>query len=60
MPTRVTVLYNLPTLPAGHHDAESEHEVVYTVRKIAAILRKAGYEVTRLLPTSTRGGSWPG
>jgi D-alanine-D-alanine ligase len=48
MPTRVTVLYNLPTLPAGHRDAESEHEVVYTVRKIAAILRKAGYEVTRL------------
>jgi D-alanine-D-alanine ligase len=48
MPTRVVILYNKPTLPPDHRDAESEHEVVYTVKQFRKILTKAGYEVRKL------------
>lgn len=46
--TRVLILYNAPTLSADHRDADSEHEILYTVEKVAAVLRKAGYAVSEL------------
>jgi D-alanine-D-alanine ligase len=45
---RVLILYNEPVLPPDHHDAESEHEVLYTTDEVARELLEAGYEVTRL------------
>src|SRR5438105_5019218 len=47
-PTRVLVLYNEPVLPANHPDAESEHEILYTVEVVAKTLLQAGFEVSRL------------
>jgi D-alanine-D-alanine ligase len=47
-PTRVLVLYNEPVLPAHHPDAESEHEILYTVEVVAKTLLQAGFEVSRL------------
>ncbi len=46
--TRVVILYNEPTLPATHPDADSEHEIVYTVNETDKVLAAAGFEVERL------------
>lgn len=45
---RVTLLYNEPTLPADHPDADSEHDVLETVDVIAKHLQAAGLQVSRL------------
>ncbi|HKI36806.1 MAG TPA: hypothetical protein VKA46_33450, partial [Gemmataceae bacterium] len=45
---QVLVLYNEPVLPADHSDAESEHEVLFTVDTVAGHLSDAGFEVSRL------------
>jgi D-alanine-D-alanine ligase len=45
---RVLVLYNEPVLPADHIDAESEHEILYTVETVAGHLTRAGFAVSRL------------
>ncbi len=45
---RVLVLYNEPVLPADHPDADSEHEVLFTVDVVAGHLGDAGFEVSRL------------
>jgi D-alanine-D-alanine ligase len=45
---RVLVLYNEPVLPADHPDAESEHEILYTVDVVSKTLIQAGFEVVRL------------
>jgi D-alanine-D-alanine ligase len=45
---RVLVLYNEPVLPADHPDADSEHEILYTVDIVTKTLIQAGFEVTRL------------
>lgn len=45
---RVLVLYNEPTLPADHPDADSEHDVLYTADTVARILQQAGLQVSRL------------
>ncbi len=47
-PLRVTILYNQPVLPADHADAESEYEILATVRIIGQTLAEAGYGVTPL------------
>ncbi len=47
-PTRVLILYNEPILPLDHPDAESEHEILYTVDEVEKPLRAAGFDVTRL------------
>lgn len=47
-PPRVLVLYNEPTLPADHPDAESEHDILYTADTIGRILQQAGLPVARL------------
>jgi D-alanine-D-alanine ligase len=44
-PTRVLVLYNEPTLPAHHPDAESEHEILQTVDFVRQELLEADFEV---------------
>ena len=46
--TRVVILYNEPTLPLGHPDADSEHEIVYTVDETEKVLLASGFEVERL------------
>ncbi len=46
--SRVLVLYNEPTLPPDHPDADSEHDILYTSDVISKILIEAGYPVTRL------------
>src|SRR5437660_922274 len=46
--TRVLILFNEPVLPPGHPDAESEHEILYTVDAVHETLTGAGYEVHRL------------
>ena len=46
--TRVLILYNEPVLPMSHPDAESEHEIFYTVDEVAKTLIAAGFGVTRL------------
>ena len=46
--TRVVILYNEPTLPASHPDADSEHEIVYTVNETDKVLTASGFEVERL------------
>src|SRR4051812_5687831 len=46
--TRVVILYNEPTLPASHPDADSEHEIVYTVNETEKMLATAGFDVERL------------
>jgi D-alanine-D-alanine ligase len=45
---RVLVLYNEPVLPADHPDADSEHEILFTVDAVAGPLADAGFEVSRL------------
>jgi len=45
---QVLVLYNQPVLPADHGDADSEHEIVYTVEMVAGYLAEAGFDVSRL------------
>lgn len=45
---RVLILYNEPTLPPGHPDAESEHEVLYSVGVVADSLQREGIPVARL------------
>jgi D-alanine-D-alanine ligase len=45
---RVLILYNEPVLSPNHPDAESEHEVLYTVEAVSATLAKAGFRVSRL------------
>src|SRR5438105_2846789 len=45
---QVLVLYNEPVLPADHIDAESEHEILYTVDAVAGFLTESGFEVSRL------------
>lgn len=47
-PPRVLVLYNEPTLPADHPDAESEHDILYTADCVARCLADAGLSVARL------------
>jgi D-alanine-D-alanine ligase len=47
-PPRVLILHNQPVLPAGHPDAESEHEVLYTAEMVQQALEAADYEVSRL------------
>lgn len=45
---RVLVLYNEPTLPADHPDADSEHDILYTSDVITKVLQQANLPVTRL------------
>ena len=45
---QVLVLYNQPVLPADHGDADSEHEIVFTVETVAGYLTEAGFDVSRL------------
>jgi D-alanine-D-alanine ligase len=45
---RVLVLYNEPVLPTDHPDADSEHEILYTVDVVTKTLVQAGFECARL------------
>jgi D-alanine-D-alanine ligase len=45
---RVTILYNEPTLPPDHPDADSEHDVLDTVDVVSKILLDAGLPFARL------------
>jgi D-alanine-D-alanine ligase len=45
---RVLVLYNEPTLPPDHPDADSEHDILYTADTVARIAQQAGLAVSRL------------
>src|ERR1700681_2129927 len=45
---RVVLLFNEPVLALDHPDAESEHEILYTVDAVHETLAKAGYDVERL------------
>jgi D-alanine-D-alanine ligase len=45
---RVLVLFNEPTLPHNHPDAESEHDILYTADAVARCLTEAGLPVARL------------
>jgi D-alanine-D-alanine ligase len=45
---RVLILYNEPVLPANHPDAESEHEILFTVESVSKTLVQAGFQVSRL------------
>jgi D-alanine-D-alanine ligase len=45
---RVLVLHNQPILPEDHPEADSEHEILFTVEHVQRTLTKAGYEVTTL------------
>jgi D-alanine-D-alanine ligase len=45
---RALILYNEPVLSAEHPDAESEHEILYTVDNVSKVLLEAGFEVGRL------------
>src|SRR5262249_26046819 len=47
-PPKTLLLYNEPTLPEGHPDAASEHEIVDTVAEVASALVPAGFRVGRL------------
>jgi len=42
----VLVLYNHPTLPVGHPDAESEHSIVEIAQKVGAMLGESGFRAT--------------
>ena len=42
-PTRVLILHNELTLPPDHPDADSEHEITYTVEEVTKALEGAGY-----------------
>jgi D-alanine-D-alanine ligase len=52
---RVTILYNEPTLPADHPDADSEHDVLETADVIARHLAAAGLAVSRVGVTADPG-----
>ena len=41
---RVAILYNQPVLAAGHRDAESEHEIVFTVGEVEKYLLAGGFD----------------
>jgi D-alanine-D-alanine ligase len=43
---RVLVLYNEPVLPASHPDAQSEHEILFTVEHVTDALAAEGFRVT--------------
>src|SRR5438876_6974557 len=45
---QILILFNEPVLEPHHPEAESEHEVVDTARRVAEALGGAGYRVTRL------------
>ncbi|MCS6852004.1 MAG: GNAT family N-acetyltransferase [Gemmataceae bacterium] len=45
---RVLILHNEPTLPIDHPDADSEHDILYTVEVVSKTLIRAGFEVVRL------------
>jgi D-alanine-D-alanine ligase len=45
---RVLILYNEPVLDADHPDADSEHEILYTVDSVRQHLLEAGIEVEQL------------
>ncbi len=47
-PTRVVILFNEPILPLDHPDADSEHEIHYTVDCVHQELVEAGYDVQKL------------
>src|SRR5579883_1301339 len=47
-PPRALILYNEPTLPADHPDADSEHDILYTADCVGKCLADAGLPVTRL------------
>jgi D-alanine-D-alanine ligase len=42
---RVLVLYNMPVLPEGHAEADSESEIVGTADAVHVVLRRAGFDV---------------
>jgi D-alanine-D-alanine ligase len=46
--TRVLILYNEPTLPPDHRDADSEHEITFTVEKVGQALKAAGFHVSQV------------
>jgi D-alanine-D-alanine ligase len=48
VPGRVLILYNEPVLPEDHPDADSEHEVLYTIETVDTALSQAGCTVERL------------
>lgn len=45
---RILILYNEPTLPADHPDADSEHDVLETADIISRHLQTGGFSVSRL------------
>ena len=45
---RTLVLYNEPTLPPDHPDAESEYDILYTADCVAKAIADAGLPVSRL------------
>jgi D-alanine-D-alanine ligase len=45
---RVLILYNQPVLPLHHPDAESEHEILFTVASVEQSLTEGGCTVGRL------------
>jgi D-alanine-D-alanine ligase len=47
-PCRVLILYNEPVLPEDHPDADSEHEIHYTVEHVEKALVEVGHDVRRL------------
>jgi D-alanine-D-alanine ligase len=55
-PPRTLILYNEPTLPADHPDAESEYDILYTADCVAKCLGDAGLPVTRLGTTDDPHG----
>lgn len=46
-PLRVGILYNEPVLAVGHKEAESEHEIVFTVGEVEKYLSEGGFEVSK-------------
>src|SRR4051812_31880225 len=46
---RILILFNEPVLPLDHPDADSEHEIHYTVDEVHKVLDAAGFEVSRLV-----------
>jgi D-alanine-D-alanine ligase len=44
---RVLILFNEPALPETHRDADSEHEIVYTVAEVEKELTQAGVTFAR-------------
>jgi D-alanine-D-alanine ligase len=47
-PLRVVLLYNEPVLSVEHPDADSEHEILYTVEEVEKALAEGGYETSRV------------